>query len=151
MNPNPNDDFNYLTNDERSIQSKDVSKEWSIFLVKIYDLDKNELPMVDDLDDDKKDDLIMILKEKNQLIKKFLFSMAIKKDYPNLVNEFDWNINLVLATDQISNLNKPLVNLQFNNSNNDKICSLELNEDELDQLIDATDKIQNDLKGLLGV
>lgn len=75
--------------------------------------------------------------------------MALNKDYPNLVNEFNWNVNLVLATDQISDLNKPLANLQFNNANKEKICHLELNEDELDQLIEAVDKVTNELKNLL--
>lgn len=156
MNPQPNEEFNYLLanngqSNEQSIDLKEVTKEWSIYVAKIYDSDKGELPFVDDLDDEKKDLLIGIVKRKNQLIKRFLFFIAIKKDYPNLVNEFDWNVNLILATDQISNLNRPLANLQFNNSNNEKICNLELNEDELDQLIEAVEKIQNEFKSLLSV
>lgn len=128
-----------------------MSKEWSIYLAKVYDLELNDLPLIDDLDEDKKSDLITILKEKQQLIKRFLFYIAIKKDYPNLINEFDWNLNLIMATDQVSNLNTPLANLEFTNSNDDKICNLELNEEELDQLIAVVDKISNDLKSFLNV
>ena len=147
-NLNTNEDFEYLKTNEE-IDIKEIVNEWSIYVAKVYDLDKIELPLIDDLDEDKKNELFKIIKEKNQLIKQFLFYMALKKDYPNLVNEFDWNLNLVLATDQISNLNKPLANIQFNNSNNDKICHLELNEEELDQLIEAIDKIKDELKNLL--
>lgn len=140
-----------MPSDASTQSTGEVAKEWSIYLARVYDLEPNEFPLISDLDDDKKSELAAILKQKNQLIKRFLFYVAIKKDYPNLVNEFDWNVNLVLATDQISGLNKPLANLEFTNANNEKICGLELSEEEIDQLIEATDKISNELKGLLSV
>ena len=137
--------------DESAQSPKEVAKEWSIYVARVYDLNSSELPLIGDLDESKKNDLVAILKQKSQLIKRFLFYVAIRKDYPNLVSEFDWNVNLVLATDQIAGLNKPLANLEFTNANNDKICSLELSEEEIDQLIEATDKISNELKGLLSI
>ena len=156
LNPQPNENFSYLNIADESINessqsAKEVAKEWSIYLARVYDLELSELPLISDLDESKKTELAAILKQKAQLIKRFLFYVAIRKDYPNLVNEFDWNINLVLATDQISALNKPLANLEFTNANNDKIASLELSEEEIDQLIEAIDKISNELKGLLSV
>ena len=128
-----------------------MAKEWSIYLARFHDLESSDLPLIGDLDESKKTELVAVLKQKNQQIKRFLFYIAIRKDYPNLVNEFDWNVNLVLATDQISALNKPLASLEFTNANSDKICSLELSEEEIDQLIEATDKISNELKDLLSV
>lgn len=151
LNPQPNEDFSYLSADASAQSTSEVSKEWSIYLARVYDLELSELPSIGDLDESKKSELVTILKQKSQLIKRFLFYVAIRKDYPNLVNEFDWNVNLVLATDQISGLNKPLANLEFTNANNEKICGLELSEEEIDQLIEATDKISNELKSLLSV
>ncbi len=69
------------------------------------------------------------------------------------LQDFDWKVHLVLASDKCSNLREPslLLNLYIKRENEEKAREvlIELTKDELDQLLVQFDKIQSAAQKLI--
>lgn len=75
---------------------------------------------------------------------------AILNSHTYLLKDFDWQTKMVLSSDQLYQINEPLVNLdlllQTKVVNSCKTVSIEMNKSELNKLISVLENAYNDLK-----
>lgn len=71
-----------------------------------------------------------------------------------VLKDFDWKLNVVLASDKIVNINEPLLDLELKIKNDnvnepakkEEVVTVELNKEELNNLITSLETAQHELK-----
>ena len=70
-----------------------------------------------------------------------------------VLKDFDWKLNVVLASDKMVNINEPLLDLELKIKNDsaepakkEEVVTVELNKEELNNLITSLETAQHELK-----
>ncbi|XP_060634466.2 COMM domain-containing protein 8 [Anolis sagrei] len=100
--------------------------------------DEEAVQQLNELSSDCQKALDTCLKGRKQDIRRALIEKTNAMCSAQLL-DFDWQLKLALSSDKLSMLQMPLLNLDLDMRENDdiKLCSLEMNKEELQNLINA--------------
>ena len=76
-----------------------------------------------------------------------IINQILKHSSHRVLQDFDWEVNVVLSSNKLVNINQSLVtlNLKLLANGIEEVVSLELDSDELDKIIDALEEAKEEL------